>query len=133
MELLLNLLWVMLAVPAFLIWRRERGSSRDGRPHSLLVLGCVLALLFPVISATDDLHPIRAEMEENNPSKRIVKQSPSARSAAWIHAGGAAARTAEVAAFGVENDVSEALSEYLAVLPEQSTAGTLGCRAPPLV
>jgi hypothetical protein len=30
-------------------------------------------LLFPVISATDDLHAMRPEMEESSSSKRIVK------------------------------------------------------------
>ncbi len=38
----------------------------------LCVLGCALVLLFPVISASDDLHAMRAEMEESTPGKRGV-------------------------------------------------------------
>lgn len=79
MELLLNLLWLMLALPAYWVWRREvecgRGCERWKSLRSVLVLGCILMLLFPVISATDDLHFIRPEMEESASSKRALKQA----------------------------------------------------------
>ena len=67
MELTLNLLWLLLTVPAFWLWQKaESGCARTKR-HSmsrLLILGCVLVVLFPVISATDDLQAMRPEMEE---------------------------------------------------------------------
>src|SRR5580698_371740 len=82
MELLLNVVWVLLALPAFWLWRR----GADGRPghgvsslQCLLALGCTLVLLFPVISATDDLHARRAEMEDSASSKRTVRQAGSDR------------------------------------------------------
>lgn len=71
MELLLNLLWLLLAVPAYWLCRRERKRSLLG----IVTLGCVLVLLFPVISATDDLHAMRAEMEESSPNKRTLKRA----------------------------------------------------------
>lgn len=78
MELLLNLLWLTLALPALWLWRRANRSS-DARPFGslrcLLVLSCLLTLLFPVISATDDLHPMRAEMEESSLSKRMLRSA----------------------------------------------------------
>lgn len=78
MELLLNLLWLALALPATWLWLRGR-SSDELRPynrlHSCLLLTCVLILLFPVVSATDDLHPMRAEVEDANPLKHIVQQA----------------------------------------------------------
>jgi hypothetical protein len=67
MELTLNLLWLLLAIPA--IWI-GRGASCEGLPgqrqslRRLLILGCVLMVLFPVVSATDDLQAMRPEMEE---------------------------------------------------------------------
>ncbi len=77
MELILNLFWVLLAVPAYWIWRRPTESVRPGTRlcswHYILVLGCILTLLFPVISATDDLHAMRPESEESCSSKRSVK------------------------------------------------------------
>ncbi len=69
MEMFLNLCWLLLVVPALLTWRRQERSSR-GRGHASLLrlgaLGCALVLLFPVISASDDLHAVRQEMEESS-------------------------------------------------------------------
>ena len=72
MELLLNLVWFTLGMGAFLIFPRRRPqSSWERLPYrrALLALACVLLLLFPVISASDDLHPTQTLMEEA--SKRI--------------------------------------------------------------
>src|SRR5579863_816083 len=92
MELLLNIVWLLLAVAAVLVWLRapaHRLASKSGL-CAFLVLGCILLLLFPVISASDDLHAMRSEIEESSASKKIVMhvaaQAPHA-STAW---GGAA-------------------------------------------
>lgn len=80
MELLLNLAWLLLAIPAYRLWRKSTLGSRRHRFSSfqcLLALGCVLVLLFPVISATDDLHAMRTEMEESPISKRSIRQASS--------------------------------------------------------
>ena len=78
MELLLNLAWLLLALPAYAIWRQGAVAKPQDRFNSLqalLALGCLLVLLFPIISATDDLHAMRAEMEEPGTSKRSVRQA----------------------------------------------------------
>lgn len=83
MELLLNLLWLLLVLPACWLWRISRNDSSHRKFSSLqclLTLTCVLVILFPVISATDDLHAMRAEMEESQVSKQIVGQAHSDRS-----------------------------------------------------
>jgi hypothetical protein len=88
MELLLNLLWVLLALPAYWLWRRSPGvrlTRRFSALQGLLALGCVLVLLFPVISASDDLHAMRAEMEDSATSKRTVRQAGSDKSSAWVN------------------------------------------------
>lgn len=80
MELLLNLAWLLLVLPAYWLWRRAVGSRfrrGAGSVQCLLALGCVLVLLFPVISASDDLHAMRAEMEDSSISKRTVRQANS--------------------------------------------------------
>ena len=81
MELLLNLLWLMLALPAYCLWQRQAERTRARQSwhsfHSVLVLGCLLILLFPVISASDDLHFIRPEIEESTSSKRALRHSAS--------------------------------------------------------
>ena len=84
MELLLNLAWVLLAVPAYWLWRRGAGARLARRVSALqclLALGCAVVLLFPVISETDDLHTMRAEIEESPTSKRAVRQAGSDRHA----------------------------------------------------
>ena len=67
MELFLNLCWLSLLLPAYLLWRQRTSSHRPAAPPLIFLcaLGCALILLFPVISATDDLHVVRAEMEES--------------------------------------------------------------------
>lgn len=68
MELLLNLIWLLLVVPAFWVWHGAtfKGVGRKRRSGPcVLTLGCVLVLLFPVVSATDDLQAMRPEVEES--------------------------------------------------------------------
>jgi hypothetical protein len=88
MELLLNLAWLLLALPGYWLWRRGAGARAERRVSSLqclLALGCALVLLFPVISASDDLHAMRAEMEESSSSKRTVRQAGTDKHSAWVN------------------------------------------------
>jgi hypothetical protein len=71
MELFLNLIWFALALGAFgVLARRHQFSVRTKRSlhgtdvKALLALFCVLVLLFPVVSASDDLHPSQAVLED---------------------------------------------------------------------
>jgi hypothetical protein len=73
MELLLNLAWLLLALPAFWLWRDSLRVHHFSSRQCILTLGCVLAMLFPVISATDDVRAIRAEVEEPQSTKRVVR------------------------------------------------------------
>ena len=79
MELLLNLIWVLLAVPAFWLWRYEASPARCSRYLTplriVLVLGFVLLLLFPVISATDDLRAMQPETEESLAGQRVSRSA----------------------------------------------------------
>jgi hypothetical protein len=87
MELLLNLAWILLVLPGYWLWRRSTDSRSVHRMSSgqcLLALGCALVLLFPVISATDDLHAMRDEMEESSVSKRAVRPAGEKHSA-WVN------------------------------------------------
>lgn len=83
MELVLNLLWLLLALPAWWVWRRQDRSFDSLR--CVLVLACAIVLLFPVISCTDDLQAMRQEMEESTPSKRTLKQAGVEKSSARSH------------------------------------------------
>jgi hypothetical protein len=80
MELLLNIAWLMLTIPAIWIWvhtpARQKGARLLRGLGAIVLLGCVLVLLFPVVSASDDLHAMRPDIEESSPGKRIVRQAP---------------------------------------------------------
>jgi hypothetical protein len=136
MELLLNLLWLTLALPALWMWRHESVHAQDcprfGRVRPFLLFGCILMLLFPVVSATDDLHALRQEMEESSPSKRIVKQAAADKSLPWLINAGALPALISPVLFGPGD---EACGEALVVsvlLPQQALFNEHASRAPPL-
>jgi hypothetical protein len=77
MELFLNLCWLSLLLPAYWLWRQRAWSDCATRASLVFfcTLGCVFVLLFPVISATDDLHAMRPEMEESERASRQASDS----------------------------------------------------------
>jgi len=86
MELTLNLAWLLLALPAYWLWRGSNNAGAERKFSSLqclLALGCLLVILFPVISATDDLMAMRTEMEESPISKRSIHQTGNDKASAW--------------------------------------------------
>lgn len=86
MELLLNLAWLLLALPAYWLWCGRRATPAARKFTSLqclLCLSCVLVVLFPVVSATDDLHAMRAEMEESPSGERNFRQASHEKGSVW--------------------------------------------------
>jgi hypothetical protein len=85
MELLLNLAWLLLALPAYWLWRASSNTRRFSSAQCLLALASLLVILFPVVSATDDLRAMRTEMEESQVNKRTLRQASSEKDAgaAW--------------------------------------------------
>jgi hypothetical protein len=135
MELLLNLAWLLLTLPAFWLWRRGAGARLARRVSSqqcLWALGCVVVLLFPVISATDDLHAMRSEMEESASSKRNVRQAGSDKTSAWVHRlqSAPALQVGTVWLVAPEADMVEIFSAGLPPLATPSAA--YAGRAPPI-
>ena len=134
MELLLNLVWLTLALPAVWLWRREisrGGSRRFDSWRRLLVLSSLLMLLFPVVSATDDLHAMRPELEESGLSKRVLR--PATGHKAQVRMSGADASPVEAARFPDDPGyrVCGKVSLPPLVLPEPRHPGAAPSRAPP--
>jgi hypothetical protein len=137
MELLLNLLWLALAAPAIWLWQRDpactRSSRRLGQLCPVILLGCILVLLFPVVSATDDLHAMRPEMEESSPSRRAVKQSGGDKSHFGLSRLGATpAHIFSPSSFAPKNEVCGHVLTKPALVPEPAQLATFACRPPPL-
>lgn len=135
MELLLNLFWLTLALPAIWVWRHESVYVRDcrnfDRIRPFVLLGCVLLLLFPVVSATDDLHALRQEIEESSPSKRLVRQAVGDKCLTRL----SIASTLPALFFPVSFDRDDRVCGRVLVspvrLPEPRNFGTASSRAPP--
>jgi hypothetical protein len=75
MELSCNLLWLLIALASFAWWRRVVGIRRGARSRvrkalPLVALVCALAILFPTISVTDNLHPKLFVAEDGASSRR---------------------------------------------------------------
>jgi hypothetical protein len=60
MELFFNALWLLTSLAAISIWFHQFGAVERARERrwvrSLVGLGCLLTLMFPVISVSDDLY-----------------------------------------------------------------------------
>jgi hypothetical protein len=67
METFLNLVWLAVALAATVLWQfrwaRSQRHSCYSRRMEMAAMVCFLALLFPVISLTDDLHPETAVVD----------------------------------------------------------------------
>jgi len=135
MELLLNLLWLTLALPALWMWRyesvRAQNCRRFARVRPFLLFGCVLMLLFPVVSATDDLHALRQEMEESSPSKRLVKQAAADKSLARLSQPGASPALISLLPFGPSDEIYGDVLVASVLLPQPAHLNERASRAPP--
>jgi hypothetical protein len=134
MELLLNLLWLTLALPAIWMWRHESVYARDcrrfDRIRPFVLFGCVLMLLFPVVSATDDLRAMRQEMEESSSSKKLVKQAVGDKSLTRLSTAGALPALIFPVWFGRDRVRGQVLVPPVRS-PEQRSIGKSSSRAPP--
>ena len=79
MELTLNLVWTIIAVASYALLfrhlsRRAEHARNPSRSQCVVALACVLAILFPIISLSDDLHEIQATAEEASSSVLVIKK-----------------------------------------------------------
>ena len=127
MELFLNFVWVLLFIPAWWVWRRNGQSFNS--PRCFLTLACVLVILFPVISATDDLQAAPQAMEESNSTKRTLKHGNLDKAQNYFYS--PPARVTLAAAFPLLDELRANLPDTPFSLPEIGGSGIVGDRAPP--
>ena len=135
MESLLNLVWFMMALLALGLWWRKTGPMRNmcrlSRVDQLVLLACILILLFPVVSATDDLHPLRQEMEESGPSKRLKQGVTEKCSSNLSFAHTSALYLIRFSSIVPLKQISREIVLGRTLCPANHHPSTEGCRAPP--
>lgn len=86
MELATNLVWVIVAAASYALLLRHLAIRRAGHARGpsgtqcIIALTCVLAILFPVISLSDDLQEMQGTMEEATTSGLDVKKCVASQS-----------------------------------------------------
>lgn len=77
MELFLNALWICLALAVPTAWLVRRHGEHSARQivAGLFAFACIAILLFPVISATDDLHAMQVANEDSSTAKKLIVQA----------------------------------------------------------
>ena len=72
MELLLNIVWLLIGGVA--LWSFLGSASKDRRQFlvALLALTCAILVLYPAISASDDVNFQAVVSEDSNSSKRLM-------------------------------------------------------------
>jgi hypothetical protein len=79
-ELALNVAWALIAAASYallfrrLVKRDKEYAQSPMRWQCVIGLTCILAILFPVISLTDDLHEIQATAEDASLSALQMKR-----------------------------------------------------------
>lgn len=69
-ELCLNLVWAALAVVIVCLWFRQRNGTGAERRMQWIALAVLIAILFPVISVSDDLLAVQNASETDGCLRR---------------------------------------------------------------
>jgi hypothetical protein len=134
MELLLNLLWMVLILPTFLMcWQAHRHTTRRmGRFQVIVLAVCLLSLVFPILSISDDFYTLRAEIDEPAPTKRTLKGFASSKAFPHYVGTGPAQFLLSVACFGPEYSSCGYLPNRIDFPPKQEPTRAIPARAPPI-
>jgi hypothetical protein len=70
MELFFNLAWLVVAGALVALWLRGHGQRHTERRGQVIAMAVLIAILFPVISVSDDLQAIQNASEADNYLRR---------------------------------------------------------------
>jgi hypothetical protein len=69
-EILLNLAWAALALLIVCLWIRNGDLTGTDRRRQLVAIAVLIAILFPVISVSDDLMAVQNATEQDGSQRR---------------------------------------------------------------
>lgn len=75
MELVFNSVWALISIASVCLWLRFGRGTANGRHLSLIALVMLVAILFPVISVSDDLWSIQNPAETDTLLRRDHRDS----------------------------------------------------------
>jgi hypothetical protein len=137
METLLNLVWLAVTVAAIWLWRFRWATSRSNPSHSTRMeaaaMVCFLALLFPVISLTDDLHPETAVVDAASGKRNacLIAASASHIRATTLNSGTHSALGMIPRPFAAANLSIAEILLFVRIGDPASLAGSSAGRSPP--
>jgi hypothetical protein len=137
METLLNLVWLAVTVAAICLWRFRWATSRSNPSHSTRMeaaaMVCFLALLFPVISLTDDLHPETAVVDAASGKRNacLIAASASHVRAATLNSGAHSAPGMISSPFAAVHLSATDISTHVQIADPLTIAGSTRGRSPP--
>ena len=89
MELGFNLLFALIVALAFALWVRMRADKSDLPLRQAILLACLLALLFPFVSITDDIYATPDIVEGPTVSTSKVQVAAISKEIPFVTAGDA--------------------------------------------
>jgi hypothetical protein len=69
-EILLNLAWAALALLIVGLWLRLGSAASTDRRRQIIAIAVLIAILFPVISVSDDLMAVQSATEQDSCQRR---------------------------------------------------------------
>jgi hypothetical protein len=76
-EILLNLAWAALALLMVCVWLRMGRHNGTDRRRQVIAIAVLVAVLFPVISVSDDLMAVQSATETDSCQRRDYLGAPS--------------------------------------------------------
>ncbi|MGA2250137.1 hypothetical protein [Terracidiphilus sp.] len=70
MEIFLNIAWAVLAIALVVLWLRIGCRMDQSRRSQIIAIAVLIAILFPVISVSDDLMAVQNSAETDNGQRR---------------------------------------------------------------
>ena len=77
-EILLNLAWAALAISLVTLWLRAGSPTGRTRRSQVVAIAVLIAILFPIISVSDDLMAMQSPNEISSTQRRGSLVSPDA-------------------------------------------------------
>lgn len=131
MELLLNLFWLLLALTAIAAGCIAGNARGVSRLRCFLLLGCISLLVFPIVSASDDLRALATEFEDAAVSTPDSLKHAKFQATNCANHALASSRTNAGDLVPPSDEPWQLVIEYTYQLPMQGPAKPMACRPPP--